>query len=222
MVRLILKEFQIQKKTLFYGFLYVIMAALAFNATSPNGTGLYVLGPFGVIYLFIMYSCGYEEKNNTDMIFNSLPLKREDIVIAKYLSIFFFAALGLLFSLIVGMLGASIGFGGIFRLLNFNDIIAVLGSGIILASIFYPLYFKFGLVKMRAINIILFLFLMFVPNLVVDYARANPEKAIVENTVSFVLNASEWTLQIFFLITCSIIFFISLLISIKVYRKKEF
>jgi ABC-2 type transport system permease protein len=222
MLRLILKEFQIQRKTLLYSFLYVIMAAVAFTASSPNGSGLYILGPFGVIYLFVMYSCGYEDKNRTDIIFNSLPLKREDIVIAKYLSIFLFAALGLVLAFIIGILGVSIGFESISRLITTNDIIAVLGSGMIFASIFYPLYLKFGLVKMRVLNIFLFLFLMFVPNFVLQYAESHSEKTIVKSVMNFILNSSEWALQVVFLIICSILYLLSLLISLKVYRNKEF
>lgn len=222
MYHLILKEFQIQKKTLIYSFLYVIVAAFAFNALSSNNSGVYVLGPFAVIYLFVMHSCDYEEKNKTDIIFNSLPLKRDDIVIAKYISIFLFAALGLIFSLIVGILGESIGFASISRLLTINDIVAVLGSGMIFTAIFYPLYFKFGLVKTRILNIFLFLFLMFMPNLAVDYARTHPEKTIIKNIMSFVLQTPESALKTFLFIICFIIFLLSLLISMKVYRNKEF
>jgi hypothetical protein len=222
MIYLILKEFLVQKKTMLYSFIYVIVAAFAFNTLSPNGGAVYTIAPYAAIYLFVLGSCQIDDKSNSDMIFNSLPLKREDIVFSKYISVFFFAAFGILCSIVVGTLGHLIGFASINRFITFKDTIIVLGVGMLFSSVFYPTYFKLGIAKMKFVNVFLFMIIMFVPSFVLGYVESNPDNLLVIKLVSLFTSTSPSLLQaLYFIISC-ILFLISLLISIKIYKNKDF
>lgn len=222
MFNLILKEFLVQKKILLIGFVYVFFAAFAFNNISPGGGAVYFMSPIAIIYILILYSSGYDDKNKADIIFNSLPLSREDIVIAKYTSFFFFTAYGLLCSIIVGLLSMATGFFNITRAISITDILMVLSAGMIFVSSFYPLYFKFGLNKMRIFNTFFFMFLMFAPSFLTNYIRSNPDNKLINNIISFMANTPELTLRVLFLICSAILFRVSMLFSIRIYKNKEF
>jgi hypothetical protein len=222
MFHLILKEFLIQKKTMLISFIYIIFSAFIFNNISPNGGAVYNLAPYAVIYLFVLYSCGFDDKSNSDIIFNSLPLKREDIVFSKYISIFFFAAFGILCSVVVGTLGKIIGFANINRFITLKDITIVLSIGMIFSSFFYPFYFKLGLNKMRFINVFLFMLIMFVPSFMMGFVESHLENSFVIKLISFFTNIPSSTLQALYFITSCIIFLVSLLISMGIYKNKDF
>ena len=95
--------------------------------------------------MFISFAASYDEKNKSEIILNSLPLKRNDIVIAKYISTFAFSILGIIYSILIGFIGNFIGLSMFTRLISLKDIVLVLTSVCILSSIFFPVYFKFGL-----------------------------------------------------------------------------
>lgn len=222
MYNLILKEFLVQKKTLLYGIVYTIVCAYAFGDIVPNGGAIYTVAPFAVIYLFVNYSGGFDDKSKADIVFNSLPIKREDIVISKYLAIVCFGTFGILCSALLGLIGFYTGFPRVSRLISVNDIITVLVGGGIFAAVFYPLYFKYGMVKMKFANIILFLIFMFLPSYIVEYAEKNPNSAVVKQVISVVANASEWKINMLLAVVACIIVLISLLVSMRIYKNKDF
>lgn len=222
MYNLILKEFLVQKKMLFFGFIYVIFAAYAFQGIVPNGGAVYTLAPFAVVYILIYYSCGYDDKNKTYIIFNSLPIKREDIVISKYLAIFAFAIYGIACSVLLGSIGFYIGLPNFERLISLEDIAFVMTGGALFASIFYPLYFKFGIIKMKVANIILFMAFMFIPSFIGDYVNSHPNSAIAKSIQELILNTPSFVSKALLVIIVLIIFLISMLISMRIYKSKDF
>ena len=76
MLNLIIKDIVIQKKTLLYALLYTIFASTSFFIMSPNGFNLYVLSPIAINYMFITFALSYDDKNKSEIVLNSLPLKR--------------------------------------------------------------------------------------------------------------------------------------------------
>jgi ABC-type transport system involved in multi-copper enzyme maturation permease subunit len=222
MYNLILKEFLVQKKTLLYGFIYTIFTAYAFGNIMPGGGAIYSLAPYALVYLFVTYSCGYDEKNKTDIIFNSLPVNRVDIVMSKYFAVFLFAAYGIICSAVLGFIGMNAGILRVSRTISINDILIAFSGGIIFASIFYPLYFKFGMVKMKLVNIFLFMLFMFAPSFLTDYAAKHPESSVVRNVISLFTNTSAETLRLLLLAAACIVLLTSILISIQIYKNKDF
>jgi ABC-2 type transport system permease protein len=222
MYNLILKEFLVQKKTLLYGFIYTIFTAYAFGNIIPGGVAIYSLAPYAIVYIFVTYSCGYDEKNKTDIIFNSLPVNRMDIIMSKYFAVFFFAAYGIICSAVLGFIGMNVGILRVSRTISINDILIAFSGGIIFASIFYPLYFKFGMDKLKLVNIFLFMLFMFAPSFLIEYAAKHYQSGVVRYFISLFMNTSVEILRLFLLIAVCIILLISILISIQIYKNKDF
>jgi ABC-2 type transport system permease protein len=222
MYDLIRKDFLVQKNIFLFGLLYTVFGAFVFEEMVPGGGALYMVVPYATIYLLVMYACGYDAKNNAEVILNSLPVTRVEIVIAKYLSALAFMAVGILFAIMIGTIGFYTGFPKIERLVSFNDMIVVFISGMVFVSIFYPLYFKFGLEKMRMVNIVLFMLLFFAPNLITSIVAENPDNGIVRAILTFLNDTPSWLLKACSLFAGIIFYLLSLFVSIKVYRNKEF
>ena len=54
--------------------------------------------------LGMMLSMSYEDRNKSEMIINSLPFQRKEIVIAKYIFVSILVTLGGVFSLVVSLI----------------------------------------------------------------------------------------------------------------------
>jgi ABC-2 type transport system permease protein len=222
MLNLIVKDILIQKKTLLYALLYAILAPIVFSSMKPIGLGLYVLPPMAITYMFISFAVSYDEKNKSEIILNSLPIERNDIVISKYISTFVFAILGIIFSILIGFIGKTAGLSMFTRLISLMDIVLVLTSVCILSSIFFPVYFKFGYIKMNLFNVIILMLIMILPTTVFEYFTENPNNILVQNISYFINNTSSFTQNSLILLTGLILFLISLMISIRIYNSKEF
>jgi len=219
---LIVKDILIQKKTLLYSLIYAIFASAFFSSLGPNGFGLYMLSPMAITYMFITLAVSYDDKNKSDIIINSLPLKRSEIVISKYISIFPFAILGFVYSILIGFIGKAIGLPMFTRPISVFNIVFVLTSVCIFSSIFFPVYFKIGNLRMKFFNVILLMLIILLPSSAIDYATKNPNNIFFQKISYFISNTSSFTQYSLALIIGLIFFLISLMISIRIYNNKEF
>jgi len=221
MLNLIKKDIIIQKKTLLIAFSYTILFSITFSSL-PIGLGLYAVAPIVAAFTFITNAVNYDEKNNCEIVLNSLPLKRADIVISKYISTFVFVIIGFIYSILIGLIGNTTGFAIYNVSISLLDIALTLTSVCIFSSIFFPLYFKFGTIKMKVINTLLFVLIIFLPILGFYYANKNPNNILVRKIIYSINNTSSFTLTSLALIVGLIIFLISLIVSIRIYNNKEF
>lgn len=222
MFNLIIKDIAIQKKTLLYALLYAIFAPIALSSMGPSSFVLYVLPPMAITYIFISFAASYDEKNKSEIILNSLPLKRHDLVISKYISIFVFAIIGIIYSILIGFIGKATGLPMFDMSISLLDIVLVLTSVCIFSSIFFPVYFKFGYIKMNFFNVVLVMLIIFVPSTAIEYATKNTNNILVQKFNYFINNTSSFTQNSLALIIGLIFFLISLMISIRIYKNKEF
>jgi ABC-2 type transport system permease protein len=222
MLNLLIKDILIQKKTIIFALLYAIFTYISFSPIFPSGFGLYVLSPMVITYLFITLAVQYDDKNKSEVILNSLPLKRSDIVISKYISTFVFGIVGIICSVLVGFVGNITGLVIFIGSISLLDIVLVIMSICIFSSIFYPVYFKFGVARIKIFTVLIFMVLFFVPTLIFDYITQNPTNVLVQKFIYFINNTSSLTQNSLLLITGLIFFMISLMISIRIYNNKEF
>ena len=188
----------------------------------PSGFGLYVISPMAVIYIFITLAVSYDDKNKSEFILNSLPLERSDIVISKYMSTFVYAIIGIIYSILIGLIGKATGLSMFSRSISLLDIVFVFTTACIFSSIFFPVYFKFGNIKMKFFNVILLMIIFFVPMNVITYVSENPNNIFVHKFNYFMNNTSSIMQNSLAIIIGLIIFLISLMISIHIYNNKEF
>ncbi|HHK5531927.1 ABC-2 transporter permease [Bacillus mobilis] len=101
MQQLILKEFFLQKKIFPFYFL-IPMLSIFRDSVQPMGIAI---GLFMTCSTIIYISFYHEEKSKTEKVLVSLPITRQEIVIAKYISTTLFIIVGLSITSIVVILG---------------------------------------------------------------------------------------------------------------------
>ena len=215
MFNLIIKDMIIQKKTFLYALLFSIVVStnFLFMNTGSNGVSLYMFLPIAISYMFITFALSYDDKNKSAIVLNSLPLKRSDLVISKYISIFVFVAIGIIFSIVTGFIGKTAGLPMFTTSISLNNVITVLSLTCIINSILLPIYFKFGSIKTQIFTAVMITLPIFVLN--------SPTRVMPPKLMDFINNSSNLTLISLATITSLIFFIISLIISIHIYNKKE-
>jgi hypothetical protein len=163
-----------------------------------------------------------DELHKIDELFISLPVTRNQIVIAKYTS----SIVQLLLALIVHFLGVQVviyfhgGLGNSELEIIYNPIIwiSVFMILVLFKSYSYPLYFKFGLIRGVAIHSLLqfILFVIFVA-IMVNYN--NSWNALPEG-ISWIFNQNWWILLIIVTVFFLVIIKGSIVLSIKNFKKK--
>ena len=221
MLNLVIKDIFIQKRNFIYIFLYVVFISICFSSNTA-GMGLYVLGPIITTYLFAYNVVNYDDKNKSEIILNSLPITREEIVKAKYISTFVYAIIGIMYATIIGSIAKLIGFSVYTMSTSLFDIFIIFIAVCIFSAVFFPVYFKFGAIKARIFNTLLFMIIFFAPITAVEYAAKNPNNNLVQK-MNYFINSTSSLLQYSLVIVIGLtILLISLLISLRIYKNKEF
>lgn len=220
-INLILKDILIQKKTFLISLFYSVFAIVAFTG-AMTARGAYMFGGVSIAYLLIIYSNGYDEKNKSEIILNSLPVKRDNIVTAKYASIVLFFLFGVAIMGIAGAVMTKLNIIPGIRNIGISDILGVFISVGLMYSVYYPLYFKFGSLKLKIINIALYMIFLFVPNLLVEMAGKYPDNNMVLKILSLIESSPAWMVQAIAALAVTLVLIVSMWISIRIYRNKEF
>lgn len=222
MLSLIIKDLFLQKKTWFFPLGYGFFLFIVFN--NPIFKELiYNMGIIAISYVIIMTAVSFDEKNTTDIILLSLPIKRKIIILEKYLLTFIVVLVGMA---IMGFLGAVIKFSGLIeipRMVNINDFLFSLSSVLLLSSVYYPTYLKLGYKYSRYVNLCLFLFLFFLPSWLSQYLVSNIDKnGPLGQGLLELLNFPIWQIGCTLLGVTLIITLISYWISVRIYMNKEY
>lgn len=155
-------------------------------------------------FLVPITSLAYDEKSRFDAYALTMPVKRSDIVLSKYL-----------LSLICGAVCALAGF--FVNVICMNDIfetavvtLILLCVGIFFSSIVLPLLFRFSVEKGRTIMMAVLLLPVILALLFSKFDVAIPENEFIKYSLLFVP------------VITAVVFFVSFQISKKIYEKKEF
>lgn len=219
MFKLVKKDLKLSKKINVFGGIYALFIA-AMGLTMPDymiANLLYVLGMIILIFMLVIYTNGYDDKSKSEIIINSFPIDRRDIVRGKYLTLILFIILGagiiLLFTKIISVLfivdksmSASLW-----------NALFVANISLIFYSIYYPFYFKIG-EGIRSFNTILWILVLIGPSIISKFIGRINAIGYLDKILSLDINK----LNIYLLVLSLIIFYISLQISKKIYLEREF
>jgi len=89
-------------------------------------------------------------------------------------------------------------------------------------AIYYPLYLKFGGSFFKIGNIVLFMLAFFGPSTVSNWLIENKDNPIVQSLYTFLTSVPEWMLTGLIMTLVLLIVFASAVISIRIYKNKEF
>ena len=137
------------------------------------------------------------------------PYMRKALVFARYL---FYLCIFCVVWVVFQAIGLAI---GDFTSISFHDTALSLLIGSILLCVYLPLQYKLGFEKMKYLLMILILLTPFSLPYIVDWL----EKTTID--FSFVSSLSEWIRTTLYLLFALVINAISLVISTKIYEKKE-
>lgn len=219
MLTLAFKDFKLSSKYNFFILIYGMFLSVAGLKNSHSPGVFYTLSIIIIVYISILYSNGYDEKYKIHVALNSLPIKKHEIVLAKYLSfifyIFLISGVIIIFTLILSILGLKTSS----RTANIWDMIIAFNILGIFYSIYYPIYYKFESSKLRIFNIGLYLILLVAPNYMIKFLKSDSGTNLTKYLSTF--NNTN-TLSLIISILSIVLLIVSFLMSIRIYSKKEF
>lgn len=205
--------------TKFNVIILLYLAVISFwGATTPMLSSLiYIIMIVLTVYIFSLYSNGYEDKNNSYIMLNSLPINRAQIVLSKYISLLAYTLIGCSLLIILTRIYPLLGFTLKGRPANFTDcavafIIICFGF-----SFYYPIYFKFGGDKLRFFNTFVYLTLILLPTLIKKFISFDKFMSFTKWITSFNLEA----IKIIFLLISIGLLMVSAFVSVVVFGRRD-
>ncbi len=218
MYHLIKKDILIQKRALKLSFLLIIFFSITLSNIGSVGL---TIGILAVTYQLVLGASALEDKNNSDIILISLPIRRSSIVLAKYLSPYVYATYAILgfylVHLMIDLLNIPVE-------IQFN--VSVITGGFIALTLFcsisFPLIFKYGYVKAKMANLLIFFAFVFGGTGLGNYLVDNKDLFLNKDMIHFFNNGSTFLIVVIMVIPLAIILVCSYFISQNFYRKREF
>jgi hypothetical protein len=213
MLSLILKDVLIQKKYLLVSVLYALFFSFCFQS---NTSMIFTMIPTMIPYMLILGACGFDDKNKSEIMLNSLPIDRTNLVISKYLSSLVFIFMGILLAFVFTTLLNFSGFIHMNRLMNLEDVLSVTIGILIIVCLYFPCYFKFGYQKSRYFLVAMFLLVFGTATMLISNIIKTPI-----NFMAYLNNQPDWLVTTFIIVIVLIILLVSMFLSIKFYANKD-
>ena len=184
--------------------IFIVFAIMAFNGDMSIS-----FLPSYMSLMIMMSTFSYDAYNKWDSYASTLPNGRKNIVISKYLSTIILIVFTTFIVFILSVVCSSVNNVKI----NFMELIATIFATILCEAIMYPIIFKFGIEKARIGIFVLIFGIILLGELLINYINLGK----VLNSLSFLNN---WWIIIFPVLVV-IILYVSYIISIRIYKKKE-
>lgn len=179
---------------------------------------IYGYGIFVLLYIGLMFLTQRELKAKSDMIFNSFPVKRNDIVRARYIVILLY----LLFVSAIIYIGSNIFMFSLSPAIigepaTIMDILFIVGLCLMFFSLYLPFeYYNLG--KAQFLNSIFYMIMILLPNIMNRYW----DKVFASNLFHRIIQLDFKSITYILIGVGIIVYLLSLQLSKKIYRSKEF
>lgn len=168
MLKLVVKDLYLLRKSNIFIILYSLFMSIIGMFQNGVAYFLFPMCIFMMVYVTSFYINSYDDKNDTEVYFVSLPINKKDIVRAKYLSLILYI---ILFGISIIIFTNAIKALDSYLVLNILNgkpaniwnIIGALISILFFYSFYYPFYFKFGGNKLRMANSLIFMVIVLLP-----------------------------------------------------------
>lgn len=223
MLNLIIKDFAIQKKNI-KTYIFIAVFFSAYFLLFSQAEMMMAMVTFPIIYNFLNRALYEDEKNNALRFLVSLPIERDLIVQARYLSV---AIVTIVTTAGFWAINRLLGVSGIWKAaskIDFAIAAMITMAFIILISIYLPIAFKLGYIKAVGVNKFIFvgIILVFgmVPILLKNILKG-PPPAFIENIAGILSSISPSAMLVFFAAVTLFIYFLSMELSIRFFRKRD-
>ncbi|MFY9176183.1 MAG: ABC-2 transporter permease [Caldicoprobacterales bacterium] len=219
MLNLILKDLLVQKKSLLFALGYCFFLVFAFQ--SMEGTAP-VAATIAVVYLLIQYSFAYDDKNKSEIMLNSLPISRKDIVLAKYLSVLLYIGLATVAYMFATLVIKMINIPLKVQFLSLQTISISFFIVSLMASFYLPVVLKYGYLKSKMFNIVMFLLFFFIPMGIISLNQKPGFSLSVNMSLKDAISWSNWQITLLVIGFSLLMMCVSCFISINIYNNREF
>ncbi|MBJ8005573.1 MULTISPECIES: ABC-2 transporter permease [Bacillus cereus group] len=203
--QLVLKDMMLQRKL---GFAYLICLFFLAIVDFSSDSFLTTFSMF-IPVLGMMLSMSYENKNKSEMLVNSLPFQRKEIVIAKYIFVSILVVLGGIFSLVVGLIQLQNEHITVFML--WGAILGGITGGFVYSIIVLPIEFSVGYSSAKQIAPFAGLALGYLSGVIVSNVWLD-----VENVWS-----TSLVVNVCFIAGLHLLYIMSMLFSINLYSERD-
>lgn len=218
MFNLVKKDLKLATKINIFAVFYALfISAMGMSLSNfPPVNAMYILGIIMLVFISVIYSNGYDDKNKSEVVLNSLPIDRVDIVRGKYVTLIIFILISCVFTLLFTNAIKTLGLKPDGRPADIWDIVTAISLLLVFYSVYYPMYFKLG--DLRMFNSILWMLVFIGPTILAKIGKRFVTKELITKLSS--LNLKQIGLLVF--IFSLVMYFISLQISKKLYMTREF
>lgn len=204
MLNLILKDILIQKNTLIIYIATILLYLLV------NVSPVFIVFVYSVVFILNAFSS--DEKDNANILLNSLPYTRKEIVSSKYIGALIFTGLFICYTYLANYL-----LNGTVVLILWKEILLNIGLVMIAISFILPISYKFKTKYLTVICIAL-VGMYFV---VINYFVPNFNDRLRTLVQNF-MTVQELQLYLIATIITVFLFISSWLLSIRIYERKAF
>jgi ABC-type transport system involved in multi-copper enzyme maturation permease subunit len=150
---LIKKELTANVRYMLMGFAFFLLYIFIF---AGNGAGLFMLCLTISVYSISTTNMALDERYQIDKLLTTLPIRRRDVVLSKYLLVFVIFALCLILYALLSLAAGAVGYR---RIPPLTFLSAMLGLFVasLYSGITIPLCYKFGAQSTRYVGLVLFL-----------------------------------------------------------------
>ncbi len=229
MTGLIYKDFKSIKKLLLFGVAYGVLLAFVQNSAIKEGGEIGIkisIGGFAMFYTVFMTYFSITESNRVDemqkahFFINSLPVSKDTVVFSKYLNIlfytFYYFILYIIFSLAVNMINKVY-----INVFDYKILLITIMINLILFSIQYPLYFKYGNRFLQSSRIIGFFIIFILPKAASKLVNKIIKTEVLSGLLTWIRQNNILVMLMFIILTIVIVI-TTLNLSIKIYKNKDF
>lgn len=227
MLNLVSKDFIMQKKSFFSAILYCFTLNLFFSNVPLM---IFIFLPPLIACIYIDTACSNEYKYGTDILFNSLPTQRREIVISKYISSFIVLILAVAITLIFTWLFRLSNISEIFklyRIINIRNqsnspgyisgIISCIESTALLISVYLPVYFKSGYAKSKNTS----LFIVLIVFLAAISLIKNADRSFLYHVFNNIKSMPIWITTSISILIMILVLGESVILSVRYYNNKD-
>ena len=191
----------------------ILIFLLVFGLIALEGNDFLYFVPAFINMMMFMTTFSYDEYNKWDAYAISLPIKKKELVLSKYVGSILLLAVALLGTFLIAFLVGLVNQD--FDIQKTLSLLLGCGESILLLQAFmYPLLIKFGVEKGR-IGLFVGIFL---GSFLIGFVLQNVSLSIPESVVVFLNQYLPWLLGI----GLGIVLILSYEIAKRIYLKKEF
>lgn len=212
---LIIKDILIQKKTICLCVACIVLVPMFARTNTP------LQGVFWLLaiawYSLSIGAFFQDDKSKSETVINSLPLSKMEIVAARYLASLVFYIYGMLIMLAGYALLRIVGPPSPISMPWISLFLRGLAAITLLASLLFPVYFKLGIHRAR--GLVFFMFFLFYPLFFWLPGQLSKPKPDWIEALLGLPDALKAGLAVAF---CAGLTSLSMLLSVKLYRTREF